>query len=143
MPANPALCPNCGQTIPPDAKMCPNCGMVLPASAWPPAPQVLPSTPAVPPRLLSGKRGVDLTLGTLLVLLPFGLGVWAAIKSQTAWALIALLFVLASPGFYFALRRRYAVVARGVGWGWIWLAGLILLSIVGAFATCLVLLSHA
>lgn len=118
-------CPNCGLPWPPDAPVCPNCGYVRPEiPSWPPSPGGQPGLLALPPvKLVTGHATGDIFLGLGISLASFLVGIG----------------IVVMPILYFALRRRYPILARGFGFGW--LAGMALL--LGAFAICLVGLSRA
>lgn len=118
-------CPNCGMPWPPAAPVCPNCGYVRPdIPSWPPPPGGQPSLPAMPPpvKLVTGNAAGDIVLGVGVSLASFFVGIG----------------ILVIPIMYFVLRRPYPVLARGLGFGW--LTGAVLL--LGALALCVVGLSH-
>lgn len=121
-------CPNCGTAWPPNAPVCPHCGWTpppppdspppVPPAPWPPpmAGYSPPSPPPVP-KMVTGAAWGDMTLGISLSFLSCFLG--------------GLGFVL-MPILYFSLREQYPVLMRGIGYGF--LAGAALL--LGAIAWC-------
>ena len=113
-------CPNCGMPWPGDATVCPNCGYIRPAlPAWTPAPAGLESPYLLPPiNLITGKTWGDMTLGVVVSFLScnaIGIG------------------YIAMPILYFVLKPKYPVFARGIGFGF--LVGAVL--ILGALALCI------
>jgi zinc-ribbon domain len=102
-------CPNCGQPVETEASLCPNCGA--------------PTRPLPAPRLLTGIAWLDTTLGVVLALLSvtlFGVG------------------ILAAAAAHLVTRERYPAFARGLQFGMLTVAALVL----GALAICVAILTQ-
>jgi hypothetical protein len=136
MSVPPVPCPNCAMPWPADATVCPNCGFIrLPVPDWPPRPlgQVPPSKlpdPKLPDAsLLTGNATSDILLGLGIsaapILIIIGLSFF--FRSRSFYELTLAL----PPVLYFVLRRRYPVLARGLGVGVLIGLALILLFVVG------------
>lgn len=108
-------CPHCGRPVDEGQRFCPHCG-----SEQPPLPMLGGgSEPAQTGRLLLGAAWADVGLGFLTFILSvmlFGIGM-----------LLSLLL-------YFVLRSTYPAYARGIGYGLLLVAVLLL----GLLAVCLV-----
>ncbi len=118
-------CPNCGMPWPADAPVCPNCGYVRPdIPSWPPPPGGRIGAPSVPySKLVTGSDTGDILLGLGISLASFFVGIG----------------IIVMPILYFALRRSYPVLARGLGFGWLTGTALLL----GALAICIIGLSQS
>ena len=118
-------CPNCGLPWPPEAPICPNCGYVRPEiPSWPPSPGGQPGLAApIPSKLVTGNDTGDVLLGVGISLASLFVGIG----------------IIAMPILYFALRRSYPVLARGLGFGWLVGAAAAL----GILAICIVGISHS
>ena len=94
------------------------------APAWPPPPSGLAAGPLPPAsRLVTGNATGDVLLGLGVSLLSLLVGVG----------------LVAAPILYFALRRQYPNFGRGLGFGWLVGAALLL----GALTVCFVALSQS
>lgn len=120
-------CPNCDKPASATATLCPQCGATLPripaSSVWPPPPSTgLP--PAVSEKkLVTASESGDVVLGiglTILICILGGIG-----------------FIVA-PVAYFLARPSVPFFARGIGYGFLAGAAVVL----GAFALCFYGLSY-
>jgi hypothetical protein len=113
-------CDNCGEPVNDDQRICPRCGREQP----PPLPVLEGKALSGQEigRLLTGVAWLDIVLGIVAVfgsLFLYGIG------------------LLAAPILYFVLRPRYPIFARGLGYGMLAFAAILL----GLVAWCIAALS--
>lgn len=142
------LCPNCGTASPPGAAVCPHCGYArLRVPSWPPPPAglVVPAPPPVGPLLTGRVRGdvalgIGISLAIYLLTAVLTFGFVPGVPDSPLYGL----GVFVPPALYFAVRRPYPTLARGLGRGILFLLGLLLLGValvvlvaLGILAVCL------
>ena len=113
-----SLCPKCGAAWPPELRFCPLCGaMRPPAKIWPPPVAALLAPPPLLPagQLLTGNAVGDVMLGMGVCFAPWP--AWIGLNSLFGSSLYGSVFLLVPPVLFFALRPRYPVVSRGLGYG--------------------------
>ena len=113
-----SLCPKCGAAWPPELRFCPLCGaMRPPAKIWPPPVAALLAPPPLLPagQLLTGNAVGDVMLGMGVCFAPWL--AWIGLNSLFGSSLYGSVFLLVPPVLFFALRPRYPVVSRGLGYG--------------------------
>ena len=84
---------------------------------WPPPVAALLAPPPALPgiRLLTGNAVGDVVLGLGICFAPWP--VWFGLNSLFGSSLYGSILLLVPPTLFFALRPRYLVVSRGLGYG--------------------------